>query len=467
MRLVRDRVGLYGNRVTSLRPRFHVATAFVCLLLAARLTAAEIPQGRILEKVACVADPAQTYALYVPTTFEPTKRWPVLFCFDPGAHGHAPVERFQAAAEKFGWLVAGSNNSRNGPWDNNVAAIMAMVTDVDRHLPIDPRRIYVAGLSGGARVACQVAEGGLPAGVIACSAGFGGEIPSKVPFAFFGTAGTTDFNYRELRRVDRELDDRKAVHRVIIFDGGHEWLPSALTFEALAWLNLQAMRRGSLPPDSAWIAEQFAARLAAVPAEPAVENYRALKATVADFKGVADTAEWERKVAALGATHEVREMLKAERAAERTEDALTENLMTAASEGPASSVRKLLADLQAKQRPGASPSDRAMADRVLHGVASACGEQAREAMRANEFERAATLLEASVLLRPDRLQAYVELARARAALGDKKRAIAALEQAVAAGYRDAARLENEKAFEKLRREPAYAALIERIKMAEK
>src|SRR5207249_3134996 len=146
----------------------------------------------------------------------------------------------------------------------------------------------VAGLSGGARVACNVAIGGLARGVIACSAGFGGEIPDKVPFAFFGTAGVTDFNYRELRRVDRELDDRKAVHRVVIFEGGHEWLPAPLTFAALGWLNLQAMRTGALAPDPAWIEEQFAGRLAAAPAQPAVENFRALKSIATDFKGLAD-----------------------------------------------------------------------------------------------------------------------------------------------------------------------------------
>src|SRR3954464_15475156 len=124
--------------------RFFISVAVV---FGAMLSGAEIPKGHVLEKVACAADPSQTYALYIPTNFDAARTWPVLFCFDPGARGKAPVERFQAAAEKFGWLVAGSNNSRNGPWENNATAINAMVTDVDHHLPIDRKRIYVAGLS--------------------------------------------------------------------------------------------------------------------------------------------------------------------------------------------------------------------------------------------------------------------------------------------------------------------------------
>src|SRR5204863_2335530 len=118
---------------------------------------------------------------------------------------------------------------------------------------------------GGARVACQVALGGIAKGVIACSAGFpAGDLPSKLPFAFIGTAGVTDFNYGELRRVDRELDEKRAVHRVVIFSGGHEWLPAELAVEALAWMELQAMRSGAKEKDLAWIQAQYDARLAAI-----------------------------------------------------------------------------------------------------------------------------------------------------------------------------------------------------------
>ena len=85
------------------------------LMLCAVAQADELPRGRLIEAVVCAKEPQQSYALYVPSNYEAGRRWPVVFCFDPGARGRAPVERLQAAAEKFGWLVAGSNNSRNGP----------------------------------------------------------------------------------------------------------------------------------------------------------------------------------------------------------------------------------------------------------------------------------------------------------------------------------------------------------------
>lgn len=429
--------------------------------------AAEIPKGRVLEKVACVADNSQTYALYIPSSFDPAKKYPVLFCFDPGARGKAPVERFQAAAEKYGWLVAGSNNSRNGPWEANAKAIGAMLGDVNKHLPIDSRRVYVAGLSGGARVACQVALGGIARGVIACSAGFPNstDIPSKLPFVFFGTAGVTDFNYAELRRVDRELDDRKAPHRVVIFPGGHEWLPAELAVEALAWLELSAMRDGTRAQDAAWIQAQYEARLAAVPVQPAGENFRALKSIAADFKSLADTAALEKKVSALAASPEIRDGQKAERAIERREQALSGELMTAAMEGFPGSVKKQIAELRAKAAAPEDSDEKRMAARVLAGVASSCGEGAREAMREQEYLQAAGLLEMATLLRPERTQSWFELARARAHLRDKKATVAALQQAVAAGFTDAERVRGEKAFDFLRSDAAFVAVVEGMNTA--
>jgi predicted esterase len=242
----------------------------IALALARPGFTADSMTGRILSPVSCTKEPAQTYALYVPSNYSRERKWPVIFCFDPGGRGRTPVERLQAAAEKYGYIVAGSLTSRNGPWAANAAAIQAMVRDVESHLLIDVRRIYAAGLSGGARVATQVALGGLAKGVIACSAGFPASeegIPGKVPFVFFGTAGTDDFNHGELWRLDGELESRKATHRIVFFNGGHEWASVALLTEAVEWLELQAMRAGTRAKDDAFVASQWQVRYAAVPNE--------------------------------------------------------------------------------------------------------------------------------------------------------------------------------------------------------
>src|ERR1041384_4956379 len=78
------------------------------------IQAAEIPKGRIVEGVSCIEDASQTYALYLPSNYSPDRKWPVLYALDPGARGKAPLEHYKDAAEKWGWILIGSNNSRNG-----------------------------------------------------------------------------------------------------------------------------------------------------------------------------------------------------------------------------------------------------------------------------------------------------------------------------------------------------------------
>ena len=84
--------------------------------------AQEIHRGKLLEKVMCRVDAQQSYALYLPSSYTHDKRWPIIYCFDPSARGQRPVERFKDAAEKYGYIVVGSNNSRNGSTGASQAA---------------------------------------------------------------------------------------------------------------------------------------------------------------------------------------------------------------------------------------------------------------------------------------------------------------------------------------------------------
>src|SRR5947199_4446716 len=94
-------------------------TRFLCVLMltVSALANEEIPRGRVVERVVCSGDKSQSYALYLPASYSAERAWPILYCLDPGARGRVPVERFHEAAERAGFIVAGSNNSRNGPVD--------------------------------------------------------------------------------------------------------------------------------------------------------------------------------------------------------------------------------------------------------------------------------------------------------------------------------------------------------------
>jgi len=270
--------------------------------------AAELPAGQIVDSVECALDNTQHYALYLPSSYTPSRQWSVILAFDSGARGRVPVERYRQAAEKYGYIVAGSLNSRNGPWEVSLKAAKAMTADVKARLSIDPKRVYTAGMSGGARVAMKVAiDSKQIAGVFASSAGFPDEFMPRLPFAVFGSAGTDDFNHMEMFQLDRRMT---SAHRVLYFEGGHTWLPAELAMQAVEWMELQAMKSGLRARDAAlldtWFAER-GQRLDALPDN--VETLHALIHLIADFEGLEDVRKFAERAARLLKQQDVKDSL--------------------------------------------------------------------------------------------------------------------------------------------------------------
>ena len=75
------------------------------------------------------------------------------------------------------------------------------------------------------------------------------------------------------------------------------------------------------------------------------------------------------------------------------------------------------------------------------------------------FAEACRFAEIGVLVRPENGNAWYTLAVARAATGNTRRALDALEQAMAHGFRSRERIEAEPLLDKVRREKKYAELM--------
>jgi dienelactone hydrolase len=337
-----------------------------------------LPPGTVIQDVRCLADPSQGYALYLPSGYTPTRVWPVILAFDPGARGRTPVERYQAAAEQYGFIVAGSNNSRNGPMDASARAVSAMSADIGQRFAADPKRVYAAGMSGGARVAfaTAISSRGI-AGVIASSAGYhDGKMRRSVPFPVFATAGTDDFNHLEMRMLDRELT---TPHRLVVFEGGHTWPSSDLATQGVEFMIVHAMKSKLTPREDAVLDRIFAKWLAAAEAMTDLKDqYLALQGIARDFEGLRDVAAVARRAEALGREREVRDALKRERDEDVREEQLLTAVKTAEAQLESDDTRamalmqlrrqwKTIAD--AARRPEESP-ERRMMRRVLSSISS-------------------------------------------------------------------------------------------------
>jgi predicted esterase len=250
---------------------FRLVAALGISGVVSQLCMAQSPEGRLTERVASTSDPSQSYALYLPPGYNPDNRWPVLFVLDPRGRALLALNLFRDAAARLGWVILSSYNTlSDGPPEPNVNAMDAMLRSAQERLSIDRSRFYLAGFSGTARAVLRFAVGlrGHVAGVIAAGGALGFELggPETVfardsTFAYFGAAGTRDFNYEEVLSMGERFGTTFVPFRVATFNGPHSWPPASICGDAVEWLELRAMRGGLRATDSTWINTQLEAEL--------------------------------------------------------------------------------------------------------------------------------------------------------------------------------------------------------------
>jgi len=441
-----------------------------------RAHAQDLPAGKIIERVVCLKDAGQSYALYLPPNYTTDRRWPVIYAFDPAARGIRPVERFKDAAEKYGYIIVGSNNSRNFS-DRPLAEIInAMFDDTQTRFLIDQNRVYTAGMSGGARVAGMVAQslGGRAAGVILCGAGFSEAKPPEkpLPFPVFGVAGVEDFNWIELRQLHKALDSIGSANRFVTFDGDHTWAPSDSFLTAVEWMELQAMKSGRRERDGKLIAELFDKMAGQARADESAkrvyEAFLKYEAIAKDFDGLRDAAEFVRRADELRLSKEVKDRLKQEKAAEQAQRQRSQEFFAAreqlnTAENPAAAmmgIKSMISDLRKKAASRDESVDRLAARRSLGAFYVSMNEGANRLRAAKKYKEAAASLTLAAEIRPDNPQIFYSLARACALGGDKKQALEALKKAVELGFTNADEIAGNADFAPIRNETAFKRLIE-------
>jgi predicted esterase len=453
-----------------------------------------VPLGQIVEKVTCVRDPNQSYALYLPRNYDKSRKWPVLYAFDPGARGRIPVERFKDAAEQFGWIVVGSNNSRNASIQTSIDAWNAIIPDTTERFSVDEARAYATGFSGGARMALTFATQckNCLAGVIAGGAAFppGIEPAPTTQFAIFAIAGTEDFNFPEIKEFDAKLTRVNLAHQIAIWEGRHEWFPSSIAGEAVGWMELTAMKSGRRQADpklidSLWIQKLKQAQ-ELEQGQKVFEAYQAYVNLSATFKGLREVTESDSKVDALRTSRKVRDGIRdeqqqikkqrelenqligllaaADRARVRDENADRNATPADESIDAGFRLKTLLADLRRQSKAEDDSGTRRVARRVLSGQYVGLSERGSNALQTlKRYDEAVRLYTLATEVDPDRPGAFYNLAWAYNAKGDKKKALKALQTAVDKGFKDHAAISANSAFDSVRNDPTYLQLVEKMR----
>jgi len=450
------------------------------LLLAAPVlpaVAAELPKGQVVEKVACAGSPDQSYALYLPSRYSASRTWPILYAMDPRSRGKLAAEKFRAAAEKYGYIIASSNNTVSDvAIAPNITAMRALWIDTHGRFQIDDKRVYTAGFSGTVRAAVILARTapGTIAGIIGAGAGFPEDAPPRKgdPFVFFGTIGNKDFNYYEMSDLESRLEETGITHRIEMFDGIHQWPPDPLPNHAVEWMELQAMRAGTRAKDPAEIEALWKDTLERARAAEAggdlVQAWRIWSGAAADFAGLRDTAEATAKAAELKANPALQKEIKDREARIRQDREYLAKAPQALSNPSSSAAISALKihDLQRKAKSAPTEDERLSAQRLLNALGVQTGFYLpQQALEKKDWDRAVYFLNIAAEIDPTDSSVFYSRAAAYAQKGDRKRALADLKEAVDKGYKDLPGLEKDQAFNSVRQDEGYKEIVKSLTAA--
>jgi len=441
----------------------------------AETSAADFAVGAVIPRVTCLADPGQSYALYLPSNFTTSRKWPIIYVFDPFARGQNAVEVVRAAAEKLGYIVVASNNSKNGPTGRSREAAQAIWQDTHQRLPIELDRHYFAGLSGGARVATSLAIScDCAAGVVGNAAGFPiGKEPSRdMKFGYFATVGDADFNYAEFAQLRPKLDSSDMHYLIRTFEGPHGWAPANVWIEALEWMDLQAMATGILPRDAMRIQAALDASMAQAKSFETAGDYlaavREYQSIARNFNGLGSVNAAQARFSELQKSKQVRAAQKRETAdlaeQERLE-ALPSAQMAKLQDGELDAMafgdlRSSVEDL--KRRAASKDKSSLITKRALSGLVVEAYEAGQTSMDKKYYSVALRYFELAAAGSANPAWAHYQRARIYAITSDKKSMLTELKTCLAAGVHDASALDLEE-FQTYREQPEFKAVADEWK----
>ncbi len=203
----------------------------------------DIITGEVCDSVYLLNDKSQFYSIYVPKGYDSTKKWPVIFLFDPRGYALQSVKMYHQSAEELGYIMVCTYNSRNGPIEKSFEAFELLYEEISNIYSIDKDRLITSGFSGGSRLSLALAKKIKINSVIACGAGEPGMKNlgafKNDRYNYVSLVGNEDFNFQEVRQLNDKMNTFSINNYRIVFDGAHQWPPIKYYHEALLWLKTQ------------------------------------------------------------------------------------------------------------------------------------------------------------------------------------------------------------------------------------
>ncbi len=428
------------------------------------------PADSLLEGVKITSDTSLSFALYLPSSYSSGKKYPLLVFFDPHGAGAFPLGKYRSLASRYGFILAGSNNSKNGlPWDVTGSIADKLMNDLKSRISVDEKRIYLAGFSGGARVAGLAAMTREDvAGMIGCSAGLPADKKITRKFLYIGIAGDGDFNLNEMNMVKYSLDRMGFANALMVAEGGHRWPGEKDMEEAFLWLRINEMKTGTTEKDEGLIstAEKFIKDRA----QANVKSKRMLYAAAAYARmadclgGIADTLPYARTLSEIRSGKEYRQEFELQKKLAKEEFELQQSYLGALKIKPGAWWEMEVARVNSLMK-ASGYEERMMYKRILGYLSLVLYMNCTAALNEGDWPRAFDLINLYSLVDPPNPEHAYLMAVVYAVQKNPERALQYMEEAAHLGFNDTGRMDNDPMLSSLRMLPAYPHLREKVKGA--
>ena len=165
----------------------------------------------------------------------------IIYIFDPAARGQIAVDVFKTVAQQYNFILIASLTTRNyRSITDNYETALELIKYGNATYKADSSQIFVAGFSGGARLAngLSLIEPAID-GVIACGAGFPNDFqrPTHNSTAkYLWMVGNTDMNYIEMKDNASLMINNGNSTLLYLYEGEHRWPPNSILTQAMPWL---------------------------------------------------------------------------------------------------------------------------------------------------------------------------------------------------------------------------------------
>ncbi|MEO6166748.1 MAG: hypothetical protein ABIO46_00250 [Chitinophagales bacterium] len=418
------------------------------------------PIDSVIRTISCTADPSQSFALYLPPSYTHTGKFPVIVFFDPHGNGSLPVSKYSALAKQFGFVMAGSNNSKNGKAVSETNDIVKiLLSDLRSRIAVDEKRIVMAGFSGGAKVSLAYGQDHPEISAIIYA---GAAIPiqhSNPSLSLLGFAGVNDMNYTDLIAFDQSVSLPNMHHFLIEWNGKHEW-PSVSTFrDAFYWTAFNSMRNHLQDRDEI-LFHQFQE-----------ENEKAIRISNDPFtvfmllnkaryflSNISPTDSCNDRIAAIEKGKDFQEATQYKQQLIQQEQSLKQDYYAAFQQKDLEWWKLEITRIKNVQDAKLKP----MYQRLLGFISLAGNSISTNAILQNQFETANKMLTIYKLADPENSdQPFLE-ACYFAKLNEPGKAISSLKEAMRLGMKDVSKIMNESALSTLHSMPEFISLVKNL-----